>query len=330
MIRLMLALMVVALAAWSALALAFGPLEAPALGLAMAGVGLGAATSMFVPRWRRFVVPFFGLAFAVFLLYWSNVRPTNDRDWQPEVAVLPYATFDGDRVTIHNVRNFDYRSETDFTPRYYDKTLDLRDLDSLDFVASYWMGERIAHIMVSFGFAGRDFLAVSIETRKARGQEYSTVKGFFRQYGLTYVVADERDLIGVRTNYRKNPPEEVYLFRTNAPPENVRRLFLDYFREINSLVETPKFYNSLTTNCTTNVLMHTRVNRGRQRYNWKVLLSGYAPLYTYELGRLDTRLPYDELKRRSQVNEAARAADGAADFSQRIRAGVPDPRKENP
>jgi hypothetical protein len=260
-----------------------------------------------------------------FLVRWSAVQPSNDRDWQPDVAVLPFATFDGDLVTIHNIRNFDYRTETDYTPRYYDKTYDLRQLDSVDLIAVYWMGDAIAHIMASFGFAGRDYVAVSIETRKERGETYDTLKGFFRQYELIYIVGDERDLIRLRTNYRKDPPEDVYLYRTTAPPENVRRLFLSYLEKINSLKEHPAFYNTLTTNCTTNVLMHTKVNPGRQHYSWKVLLSGYTPLYAYELGRLDTRLPFDELKRRSHINAAAQAADQAADFSQRIRAGVPKP-----
>jgi hypothetical protein len=241
------------------------------------------------------------------------------------VALLPFATFDGDLVTIHNIRNFEYRSETDYTPRYYDKTYDLRKLDSVDLIAVYWMGDAIAHIMASFGFADQDFVTVSIETRKERGESYDTVRGFFRQYELTYIVGDERDLIRLRTNYRKDPPEEAYLYRTNAPPENVRRLFLSYFQEINELKDRPAFYNSLTTNCTTNVLRHSRVNPGNHRYSWKILLSGYAPLYTYELGRLDTRLPFDELKRRSHINAAAQAADQAADFSQQIRVGVPRP-----
>jgi hypothetical protein len=149
--------------------------------------------------------------------------------------------------------------------------------------------------------------------------------GFFRQYELIYVVGDERDLVRLRTNYRKDPPEDVYIYRTNAPKENVRRLFLDYFKTINSLRTEPQFYNTLTTNCTTNVLMHTRVNPGGGRYSWKVLLSGYAPQYAYERGRLDQRMPFEELKRRSHVNEAARAADEAPDFSQRIRADLPRP-----
>jgi hypothetical protein len=238
------------------------------------------------------------------------------------VAVLPYATINGDLVTLHNIRNFEYHSKTDFTPAYYDKTFDLRLLDSADLIASYWMGPEIAHLMLSFGFAGRDNVAFSIETRKKRSEEYSTLKGFFRQYELFYVVADERDVVQVRTNYRKDPPEDVYLFRVHAPIENGRRLFMEYVRKINVLKARPEFYNTLTTNCTTNILMHTCVNPGHLAFNWKVLLSGYAPPYVFEQGRLDTSLPFEELKKRSRINEAARAADRAPDFSQRIRAGL--------
>jgi Domain of unknown function (DUF4105) len=311
--------------AWCSLALYLGPPQASAAAITMALVGASAAGSVFIPRIRRLAMPAFALALTVFALAWSTVKPSNDRDWQPDVAVLPYATFEGDLVTVHNIRNFDYRTETDFTPRYYDKTFDLRDLDSVDLIASYWMGDAIAHVMVSFGFADRDFVTVSIETRKQRGESYSTLAGFFRQYELIYVVGDERDLVRLRTNYRKDPPEDVYVYRTNAPKENVRRLFLDYFKTINSLRTEPQFYNTATTNCTTNVLMHTRVNPGGGRYSWKVLLSGYAPQYAYERGRLDQRVPFEELKLRSHVNEAARAADQAPDFSQRIRAGLPRP-----
>jgi hypothetical protein len=313
------------LTTWCSLALYLGPLHAGVAAITMAIVGTSAAASVFVPRIRRVVMSAFVLALACFALAWSTVKPSNDRDWQPDVAVLPYATFEGDLVTVHNIRDFDYRTETDFTPRYYDKTFDLRQLDSVDLITSYWMGEAIAHVMVSFGFADRDFLTVSIETRKERGESYSTLAGFFRQYELIYIVGDERDLIRLRTNYRKDPPEDVYLFRTNAPKENARRLFRDYFKTINSLRTKPQFYNTLTTNCTTNVVMHTRVNPGGGRYSWKVLLSGYAPQYAYEIRRLDQRVPFDALKRRSHVNEAARAADGAPNFSERIRADLPRP-----
>jgi len=229
-------------------------------------------------------------------------------------------------VTIHSIRNFDYRTETDFTPRYYAKTFDLKALDSVDVIASYWMGEAIAHIMLSFGFGQKDFVAVSIETRRERNESYSSITGFFKQYELFYVVADERDLIRVRTNYRKDPPEDVYLYRVRAQTANARRFFLDYIREINALANKPEFYNTLTTNCTTSILTHTRVNPGHPPLSWKVLLSGYAPQYLYERARIDTAFPFEELKRRSRINVAAQAADEAPDFSQRIRAGLPMPR----
>ena len=147
--------------------------------------------------------------------------------------------------------------------------------------------------------------------------------GFFQQYELVYVVGDERDIIRLRTNYRKSPPEDVYLFKIVGPVENGRRVFLDYLRDINELRTRPRFYNTLTTNCTTMILTHSAVNPDPIPYSWKVLLSGYAPEYAYDRGRLDRSLPFEELKRRSLINAAAQAADKAPDFSRRIRAGLP-------
>jgi hypothetical protein len=323
--RLLTTILVVAVTAWCALALALGPLQATTAAIVMSVCGASAALATLFRRQRPVSITIFVLAVAAFAVAWSTVKPSNDRDWQPDVAVLPYATFDGDMVTIHDIRNFEYRTETDYTPRYYDKTFDLRELETADLITSYWMGDAIAHVMMSFGFAERDFVTVSIETRKEKGESYSTLNGFFRNYELIYIVADERDLIRLRTNYRKDPPEEVYLFRTNAPKENVRRLFLDYFKTINSLRAQPQFYNTLTTNCTTNVIMHTKVNPGGGHYSWKVLLSGYAPQYAYDRGRLDSRVPFTELKQRSHINEKAHAADRDPDFSRRIREGLPRP-----
>jgi Domain of unknown function (DUF4105) len=264
----------------------------------------------------------FAIAFALVLFVWSSATPSNDRDWQPELAVLSNATIDGDRVTVHNIRNFDYRTETEFTPAYYDRTFELRRLDRIDLVAVYWMGPAIAHLFLTFGF-GDEHLAISIEARKARTKPFATLPGFFRQYELVYVVADERDVIRVRTNYRKSPPEAVYLFRAVGPIENGRRIFLDYMRDIKKLREHPRFYNTLTTNCTTMILAHAAVNPGHIPYSWKVLFSGYAPEYVYERGRLDRSLPFSELKRRSHINAVAQDADKAPDFSRRIRVGLP-------
>jgi hypothetical protein len=253
-----------------------------------------------------------------------NIPASNDRDWQTEVSVTPYATVKGDLVTIHGVRNFDYRTETDFTPRWEDRTYDLRKLDSVDLIAVYWAGKAIAHVMVSFGFQGKDYLAVSIETRKEKGEEYSTLAGFFRQYELVYIVADERDLIRVRTTYRQ-PQEDVYIYRTRAPLRSIRGFFLDYIQTMNDMHKQARFYNTLTTNCTTTILMHTRINPESPPMSWKILLSGYVPDYLYELGRIDTTKPFAELEKLSHVNARAHAADKDPEFSQRIREGLPKP-----
>jgi hypothetical protein len=275
-------------------------------------------------RGLRFALPVFALALVAIGVWWSGLTPSNEGDWQPEVARLAYATINGDIVTVHNIRNFDYRTETDFTPAYYDRTYNLKKLDSGDLVAVYWMGPAIAHLFLSFGF-GDDRLAISIEARKVKGAGYSSAKGFFRQYELYYVVADERDVVRVRTNYRKDPPEDVYIYPLRVPPENIRRVFLEYMRKMNALRERPEFYNTLTTNCTTAILMNTRVNPESLPLSWKVLMSGYTPAYVYESGRMDRSLPFEELQRRSLVNAAAQAADQAPDFSRRIRAGLPGP-----
>lgn len=315
------------LTAWSVLAIRYSDIESDglrvALAIAFGCFGLVALGAFPHPRTRWWAAGAFAMGFLLVLAWWSRIPPSHDRDWAPEYAVLPRATVEGDRVTLHDVRNFDYRAETDFTPRYDDRTYDLGQLDSLDLVASYWMGEAIAHIMLSFGFAGERFVAISVETRRERTEGYSTIKGFFKQYELFYVVADERDVIRLRTNYRENPPEDVYVYRTNGRPAEIRRVFLDYLREINVLAERPFWYNTLTTNCTTAIMTHLRVNPDHAPMSWKVLLSGYAPLYAWERGALDTRLSFEDLKARSRVNDAARAADRAPDFSQQIRQGLP-------
>jgi hypothetical protein len=276
-------------------------------------------------RSRRYALIGFLVLFGLLLGWWQTTKPSNDRPWQPEVAVLSYASIDGDLVTVHNIRNFDYRSETDFTPAYYDKTFDLRGLKGVDLVTSYWMGPAIAHTFVSFDFGKQGHLAISIESRKAKGQAYSSILGFFRNYELYYVVADERDVIRLRTNYRRDPPEDVYLYRVRTTAQSTRRIFLDYLKTINALKRQPEFYNTLTDNCTNSIWLHARVNPGHLPFSWKILLSGHVPAYLYEEGRLDTRLPFDELQRRSHINEKAQAADDAIDFSQRIRAGLPQP-----
>ena len=324
-LRCLVGIVVMAMTVWGAGALYYAPLL-PEKWRALAAGAYAAITACgfaFLPRRGRTLTVFL-IVFAVLVVSFLNVPASNDRDWQTEVSVTPYATVKGDLVTIHGVRNFDYRTETDFTLRWEERTYDLRKLDSADIIAVYWAGKPIAHVMVSFGFQGKDYLAVSIETRKEKGEAYSTLAGFFRQYELVYIVADERDVIRVRTTYRQ-PQEDVYIYRTRAPLRNIRRIFLDYIQTINDMRERARFYNTLTTNCTTTVLMHTRMNPESPPLSWKILLSGYLPDYLYELGRIDTTKPFAELEKLSHINERAHAADKDPEFSQRIREGLPKP-----
>ena len=310
---------------WGMAMLYFSPLLAEQWRALAAGAyaALTLLAFLFLPRrGRTLLISLCAFALLVFLFF--RIPASNERDWQTDVSVTPYATIKGESITIHNVRNFAYRTETDFVPRWETRTYDLSKLDSVDLIAVYWAGKAIAHIMVSFGFAGKDYLAVSIETRIAKGESYSTLAGFFRQYELYYVVADERDVVGVRTTYRQ-PQEDVYIYRVKGPLKNARRVFLDYLKGMNELHERPSYYNTLTTNCTTSVLFHTRMNPESPPMSWKILLSGYVPDYLYELGRLDTSHPFVELERLSRVNERAHAAGADAAFSRRIREGLPNP-----
>ena len=325
-LNILLSVTITAIALWGVGALYFSPLL-PARWRALAAASYGTASILAFA-----LLPSPGTAVAALAIFtglvilFLGIPASNDRDWQPDVSVTPHATVNGDLVTIHGVRNFDYRSESDFTPRWEDRTYDLRKLDSADIIAVYWSGKAVAHIMVSFGFQDQDYLAVSIETRKEKGESYSTLAGFFRRYELYYVVADERDVIRVRTTYRQ-PQEDVYIYRTRTPQRNIRRSFLDYLQAMNDMCVRPRFYNTLTTNCTTTILMHTRMNPESPPMSWKILLSGYLPDYLYELGRIDTAKPFADLEKLSRVNERAQAADkdDAASFSQRLRQGLPKP-----
>lgn len=323
----LLGLLIVLVSIWGTLAVYFSASGAGVTGLSMALaagfalVSLATLVGLCRARWRWRALAAYALAVVVLLVYWRGIEPSNHRDWQDDVAVLPFATVDGDQVRVHNIRNFSYRSETDYSPAYDDRVFYLSQLQGVDLLSVYWMGPAVAHVFLSFAFSDGQHLAVSIETRKEKGEGYSTLRGFFRQYELFYVVADERDVIRLRTNYRRDPPEDVYLYRLAVPVEHVRSLFLEYLRSMNALREQPEFYNSLTTNCTTRIWMMAGVNAHRLPLSWKILASGYVPEYLFENARLATDgQAFAELQRQALINPRAQAADSAADFSSLIRA----------
>jgi hypothetical protein len=258
--------------------------------------------------------------FLAVLGWWLTLQPSNARDWQPDLAVLPAADIAAHTVTLHNVRNCNYRTETDFDVRYYDKTVDLDQLRTVDLYLVYWGSPHMAHTMVTFGFKGGDYVCFSIECRKEKGEGYSAVKGLFRQFELIYVVADERDLVRLRTNYRQG--EEAYLYRARMTDDQARNFFLDYIRRVNRLQATPEWYNAVTDNCTT-AIRAQRAAQERAPWDWRMLVNGHLDELLYERGAITTNVPFAELKQRARINDRARQADKSPDFSRLIRKGVP-------
>ena len=259
-------------------------------------------------------------AFAAVVSWWLTLKPSNDREWQPDVAQTAWADINGDEVTIHNVRNCDYRTQTDFTPHWETRTVRLLQITGMDLAINYWGSPWIAHPIVSFQFSDGLPLCFSIETRKTIGQQYSTLEGFYRQYALIYVVADERDCIRLRTNYRR---EDVYLYHTLASPAQARQRFREYINTVNVLHENARWYNAVTSNCTTSIRAQRAVKL-RAPWDWRILLNGKADEMLYQDHAIATGgLSFTELKQRSLIDARARAADDDPNFSHLIREGLP-------
>jgi len=321
--RFLLFLFALGLGAWGAAALWFaGPGPTALRGALAAAVLLAALGSALLvqPRIRAALAlaALTGLVFA----WWGSLAASNSRDWQADVARAPTAEIQGDLVTVRNVRNFHYRSETDFDERWEDRRLDLAKLDGLDIFFSHWGSPLIAHTIMSWSFEGGQHLAVSIETRKEKTEEYSAVSGFFRQYELIYIAADERDVVKLRTNFRN---EDVYVYRLRPTKERARAFLIDYLEAMNELAREPGWYNALTTNCTTTIRQRVMHAGGNLPLSWKLLANGHLPELLYQRGSFDTSMPFPELKATSHINERARAAGESDGFSAAIRAGLPMP-----
>jgi uncharacterized integral membrane protein len=270
--------------------------------------------------WRRFV--WAAGCFLVVLVWWRSLKPSNDREWQADVAKTPWSEVSGDQVTIHNIRSCDYRAEFDYTCQWLTRTVDLSKIDGMDVFITYWGSPWIAHPIVSFEVAGEEPIPMSIETRKEVGETYSAVRGFFRYYELIYIVSTERDVVRLRTNYRHG--EEVYLFHTKATPLLSQKVFLDYLRRANRLHNHAEWYNAATDNCTTNVALHVRdAENGVLPMDWRILLNGKSDEMLYQQGYLAGDLPYVKLKEEAHINAAARAANDDPNFSRRVREGRP-------
>ena len=264
----------------------------------------------------------FALAFSGLLLWWHGIEPSNDRIWADDVAQISTGTVEGNRVTLRHVRNFEWRSNTDYTQHWETRSYDLDRLNSVDMIMSYWSVPAIAHMLISFGFDAGEPVVFSVEIRREKTESFSEIGGFFKEFELSIIAADERDVIRVRTNVRK---EDAYLYRLHMPAAAMRSLFLAYIDEANSLVRTPRFYNTITVNCTTLVYHMMKRIVGYLPLSYRLILSGYLPEYVYQVGGLDQRHTLEELRTLGHITERARIADRSGTFSADIRKGIPDP-----
>jgi hypothetical protein len=306
---------------WSAGALLFDLPGTDLLRKIIASVWfLGAGILWFFvqPRWPvRLVVV---ISLGLILAWWLRLQPRQYRDWKPEVAQTASATLEGDRLTIHNVRNFDYKTVSQFTPRWETRSYNLENLRGLDLFVNSWGSEWMVHPIFSFDFGPDGHLCFSIEMRPELGEEYSSIGGLYRRYELIYLAADERDVVRVRTNYRGN--EKTWLYRLKLPAEAARTRLMEFIDRLNELNQKPAWYNVVTDNCTTSIRAQ-RPAQQRKPWDWRMLLNGKADRMLYEMGVLDQSLPFDQLKEKSVINERAHAADHDPAFSVRIREGLP-------
>jgi len=249
----------------------------------------------------------------------DRLRPSNDRVWRQEQSVLAYADIDGTHYTLRNIRDYQYFSVDDYVVNYVDRSLDLSQIQSVDFVmVPFVKTDALAHTMLSFGLDDGTWLSMSVEIRKELGERYSPIAGFGPKYELMYVLGEERDLIRLRTEHYQN---KVYVYPTVAKPEQAQALFVDMMQRMNGLVDRPEFYNTLTNNCTTNLKDHVnRVSPIQIRENaWQVLLPGFSARYAYQIGLLDNRIPFEDLESIAYVNDLTDQDFDAATFSQNIR-----------
>lgn len=247
------------------------------------------------------------------------IRPSNNRDWALDQAVLPYSEIVDSKVLIHNIRNFTYISTSEYTPNYYDAVFDLNNIKNVYFIVEPFSGHAVgaAHTFLSFEFEDNKFVSISVEIRKEKGESFSAIKGILRQYELTYVIADERDVVQLRSNHRH---DKVFVYPIKTTPEKMRAVFLSMIERANKLKDEPEFYNTLLSNCTTNIARHVNeISPGRVSWNITYLLPENADKYAYEVGLIDNTLPFEETRTAHFINDRATKYANSSDFSKKIR-----------
>lgn len=312
-------LIVLASGGWAALALWYqvpaGATIRAVVAIAWGGLAL---TVLALTLSRRGGAPLvvYALAFAVLLAWWSTIAPSNHRDWADDVARMLTGSVDGQRVTLYNVRNFNWRSDQDYDARWETRSYDLDQLASADIILSSWGMPAISHALLSFGFSDGSHVVFSVEIRRKQGQSFSSIGGFFKRFERTIIAADEHDVIRVRTNVRD---ETDHLYRLQMSKSAMQALFLAYVKEANELAAKPAFYNTATSNCVTIVYgMAKQIDPGLP-YDYRLLLTAYLPSYLYQVGALDKHYPLAVLTQQGDITARARASGPGDDFSHAIR-----------
>ena len=275
-------------------------------------------TMKYIKLFGKILLALIVLAVVAYTVLVVVVRPSNDRDWATDQVVLPYAEINGNQVSVHNIRNFSYTSTHDYTPAYYDAIFDLEKIKNIYFVVEPFSGYvGAAHTFLSFEFEGDKFVSISVEIRKEKGESFSAVKGLLRQYELTYVIADERDVVKLRSNYRH---DKVFVYPVKTTPEKMRAVFVGMIERANKLKAEPEFYNTIFSNCTTNIAKHVnQISPKRVPWDITFLLPEEADRYVYKLGLIDNTLPFEETRTAHFINDLAEQYADNPDFSQKIR-----------
>ena len=283
-------------------------------------IGFSAIWLIRVPYKGLFLQVLFGVIYIALLGYWLTIQPTHDRIWRTDMAKMPRAFIEGDKVRITNFRNFDYQTRHNFTPHYEEREVQISHLVSVDFYLSYWMDLPIAHTFVSFNFDNAPPVTISIEARFEQHESYQPIASLFKQFELIYIVGDEYDIVRVRTNFRK---ERVYRYPINISATATRRLFLVYLERINELADHPEFYHLLSNNCTINIIRYANRSGRVGRLNFRHIINGFSDRYLYLVGAVDTRIPFRELREKAYINDLAEVATNPDDFYKDIRKRLP-------
>jgi hypothetical protein len=267
-------------------------------------------------------------AITLLILLWLGYRyfvlqPSNERDWEYGMDVLPHITIEGDVVHVQHVR--DYRWPADGPPSsdYVDRTYDVRRLERVWFIEepftmTLFPGFKgVAHTYFVFDFQDQPPVAVSVESRRERGEQYDALRGMINEYELIYIWGMEQDLTGRRAVLEKN---QLYMYPLVGSMDSGRRLFLNLADASRELETRPRFYNTLTSNCTNELAKAAnQAQPGAIPPHFALIAPGYSDGFLYDLGFIPNDAPLETVRQRYAITDAVTALVDQPDFSRLLR-----------